>query len=156
MRAWLGEVFAIEADNRRARRLFALAHHRRPRLQLLNQLLPLSGVGEQRAGGFHEDRAARVPEIGGARGSYISLLIDLAGEQFRVEAGMQHDAGLGAARVAQQEIDRQLADARALLQLGGGELVFGLVDEQRNLIVAGSRGFAGFGRESLASFSFAE
>ncbi len=100
-RAGLGEIFAVEADHGGARGLFALAHHRglaAPAFApgCFHLLLSAGSLPPAST----KTRAAGEPDVGAARGNYVAVLIDLAGEQLGVESGMQHDAGLGAAGFA--------------------------------------------------------
>jgi hypothetical protein len=50
----------------------------------------------------------------------MAMLINLAGQQLRFQAGMQHGGGLGAGSFSEKKDGGQIADARAFGKLCGG------------------------------------
>ena len=101
--ALAGEVLAVEEHHGGPRRLLASRHHRSARLQLLDERAPLPRIRQQAAARLHKEHAAREPQVKGAGRSYVVILIDLARQQFRLDAGMQHHAGLGGAGLPDQQ-----------------------------------------------------
>ena len=93
------EFFAIDADDGGAGSSFCATENgeETARDQVLDEADPGSGFVEKRTAGFYKNGLAREPEIGGARRNDGAFLVDLACEEFGVEAALIHGAGFAGA-----------------------------------------------------------
>jgi hypothetical protein len=92
----------------------------RPRAN--HQARPQSGVLTQGFPGLHDHGIPRVPEIRHCGGNDVAVPIDLSGQQFRIETGLDHSGRLRRIGVPKQIQERKGGELSRPGPLGRGQL----------------------------------
>ena len=95
-----------------------------------DEALPEAGLLEQRAARFDECGVAGEPDIGQRGGYDAAILIDIAGEKFGIESGLEDGLGLGGVFVAHDVEERQCGQRLGSAAICFADLGVGVAKER--------------------------